>query len=97
MAPRGTATAAHSKLPTAVLTRDTKAPRGRGAAANTGYRPPLLAVTHESYDDYVSPILFAQMGKSVWLKCVQIRLSLIPLDGLGMSAGFYGDGGLTGA
>uniref|UniRef100_A0A1A8SG61 KH domain-containing, RNA-binding, signal transduction-associated protein 2 n=2 Tax=Nothobranchius TaxID=28779 RepID=A0A1A8SG61_9TELE len=51
-APRGTATAAHSKLPTAALTRDVQAPRARGAAANAGYRPPLLAVTHESYDDY---------------------------------------------
>ncbi|XP_035988443.1 KH domain-containing, RNA-binding, signal transduction-associated protein 2 isoform X1 [Fundulus heteroclitus] len=51
-APRGTAAATHSKLPTAVLTRDLQAPRTRGAAANAGYRPPLLAVTHESYDDY---------------------------------------------
>ncbi|KAM4599247.1 KH domain-containing, RNA-binding, signal transduction-associated protein 2 isoform 3-T5 [Fundulus diaphanus] len=51
-APRGTAAATHSKLPTAVLTRDLQAPRTRGAAPNTGYRPPLLAVTHESYDDY---------------------------------------------
>ncbi|XP_068424778.1 KH domain-containing, RNA-binding, signal transduction-associated protein 2 [Clinocottus analis] len=45
-APRGTA--AHGKLPMAVLTREVKAPRARGV----GYRPPLLAVTHESYDDY---------------------------------------------
>uniref|UniRef100_A0A3Q2R2E7 KH domain containing, RNA binding, signal transduction associated 2 n=1 Tax=Fundulus heteroclitus TaxID=8078 RepID=A0A3Q2R2E7_FUNHE len=51
-APRGTAAATHSKLPTAVLTRDLQAPRTRGAAANAGYRPPLLAVTHESYDEY---------------------------------------------
>lgn len=55
-APRGTA--AHSKLPTTVLTREVQAPRARGAAGSTGYRPPLLAVTHESYDDYVSAILF---------------------------------------
>ncbi|KAJ3610073.1 hypothetical protein NHX12_022167 [Muraenolepis orangiensis] len=33
-------------------TRDTPAPRGRGAAANCGYRPPLLPITHESYEDY---------------------------------------------
>ncbi|XP_054874225.1 KH domain-containing, RNA-binding, signal transduction-associated protein 2 [Amphiprion ocellaris] len=51
-APRGTATAAHSKLPTTVVTREVQAPRARGAAASAGYRPPLLAVTHESYDDY---------------------------------------------
>ncbi|XP_029962574.1 KH domain-containing, RNA-binding, signal transduction-associated protein 2 [Salarias fasciatus] len=57
-APRGTATAAHSKLPTAVLTREGQAPRARGAgaaaaaAASGGYRLPLLAVTHESYDDF---------------------------------------------
>ncbi|XP_003441180.1 KH domain-containing, RNA-binding, signal transduction-associated protein 2 [Oreochromis niloticus] len=51
--PRGTATAAHSKLPTTVLTREVQVPRARGAAAaSVGYRPPLLAVTHESYDDY---------------------------------------------
>lgn len=51
-APRGTATAAHNKLPTTVVTREVQAPRARGATASTGYRPPLLAVTHESYDDY---------------------------------------------
>ncbi|XP_041866510.1 KH domain-containing, RNA-binding, signal transduction-associated protein 2 isoform X2 [Melanotaenia boesemani] len=51
-APRGTATAAHSKLPSMVLTRDVQAPRARGATTNAGYRLPLLAVTHESYDDY---------------------------------------------
>uniref|UniRef100_A0A3B3YJP2 K Homology domain-containing protein n=1 Tax=Poecilia mexicana TaxID=48701 RepID=A0A3B3YJP2_9TELE len=50
--PRGTAAATHSKLPKTALTRDLQAPRARGAAANAGYRPPLLAVTHESYDDY---------------------------------------------
>ncbi|XP_023183515.1 KH domain-containing, RNA-binding, signal transduction-associated protein 2 isoform X3 [Xiphophorus maculatus] len=50
--PRGTAAATHSKLPKTALTRDLQAPRIRGAAANAGYRPPLLAVTHESYDDY---------------------------------------------
>nr|XP_012775844.1 KH domain-containing, RNA-binding, signal transduction-associated protein 2 [Maylandia zebra]XP_012775845.1 KH domain-containing, RNA-binding, signal transduction-associated protein 2 [Maylandia zebra] len=51
--PRGTATAAHSKLSTTVLTREVQVPRARGAAAaSVGYRPPLLAVTHESYDDY---------------------------------------------
>ncbi|XP_038152357.1 KH domain-containing, RNA-binding, signal transduction-associated protein 2 isoform X3 [Cyprinodon tularosa] len=51
-APRGTAASTHSKLPTTVLTRDLQASRARGATANAGYRPPLLAVTHESYDDY---------------------------------------------
>ncbi|XP_008292247.1 KH domain-containing, RNA-binding, signal transduction-associated protein 2-like [Stegastes partitus] len=51
-APRGTATAAHSKLPSTVVTREVQAPRARGTAASGGYRPPLLAVTHESYDDY---------------------------------------------
>ncbi|XP_063731659.1 KH domain-containing, RNA-binding, signal transduction-associated protein 2 isoform X2 [Eleginops maclovinus] len=54
-APRGTAAAAaatHGKLPTTVLTRDVQAQRARGAAGSAGYRPPLLAVTHESYDDY---------------------------------------------
>lgn len=60
-APRGTA--AHSKLPTTVLTREVQAPRARGAAGSAGYRPPLLAVTHESYNDYVSPILFALSEK----------------------------------
>lgn len=57
-APRGTA--AHSKLPTTVLTREAQASRARGTAGSTGYRPPLLAVTHESYNNYVSPTLFAQ-------------------------------------
>lgn len=56
-APRGTAT--HSKLPTTGLTREAQASRARGAAGSTGYRPPLLAVTHESYNNYVSQILFA--------------------------------------
>ncbi|XP_077960633.1 KH domain-containing, RNA-binding, signal transduction-associated protein 2 isoform X2 [Gasterosteus aculeatus] len=51
-APRGTPAATHSKLPTAVLTREGQAPRTRGAAGNAAYRPLLLAVTHESYDDY---------------------------------------------
>ncbi|XP_019946457.1 KH domain-containing, RNA-binding, signal transduction-associated protein 2 isoform X1 [Paralichthys olivaceus] len=53
-APRGTAAAAapHSKLPTTGLTREVQAPRARGAAGSAAYRVPLLAVTHESYDDY---------------------------------------------
>ncbi|XP_054456655.1 KH domain-containing, RNA-binding, signal transduction-associated protein 2 [Anoplopoma fimbria] len=51
-APRGTAAATHSKLPAAVLTREGQAPRARGAAGSAGYRPPLLAATHESYDDF---------------------------------------------
>uniref|UniRef100_A0A8P4G328 KH domain-containing, RNA-binding, signal transduction-associated protein 2 n=1 Tax=Dicentrarchus labrax TaxID=13489 RepID=A0A8P4G328_DICLA len=51
-APRGTAPASHSKLPTTVLTREVQAPRARGSAGSAGYRPPLLAVTHDSYDDY---------------------------------------------
>ncbi|XP_037321416.2 KH domain-containing, RNA-binding, signal transduction-associated protein 2 isoform X3 [Pungitius pungitius] len=52
VAARGTPAATHSKPPTAVSTREAQAPRSRGAAGNAGYRPPLLAVTHESYDDY---------------------------------------------
>lgn len=55
--PRGTA--AHSKLPTTGLTREAQASRARGAAGSPGYRPPLLAVTHDSYNNYVSRILFA--------------------------------------
>ncbi|XP_038592783.1 KH domain-containing, RNA-binding, signal transduction-associated protein 2 [Micropterus salmoides] len=51
-APRGAAGATHSKLPTTALTREVQAPRVRGAAGSAGYRPPLLAATHESYDDY---------------------------------------------
>lgn len=51
-------TAAHSKPPTVPLTREGQAPRARVAAGGAGYRPPLLAVTHESYNDYVSPTLF---------------------------------------
>uniref|UniRef100_A0A8C7WMW4 KH domain containing, RNA binding, signal transduction associated 2 n=1 Tax=Oryzias sinensis TaxID=183150 RepID=A0A8C7WMW4_9TELE len=58
-APRGTATPTHSKLPTTALKREAQAARARGTGGNAGYRPPLLAVTHESYDDYVSLILFA--------------------------------------
>ncbi|XP_054655341.1 KH domain-containing, RNA-binding, signal transduction-associated protein 2 isoform X2 [Dunckerocampus dactyliophorus] len=52
--PRGTATATHSKLHASVLKRDAQAPRARAAAkvASGGYRPSLLAGTHESYDDY---------------------------------------------
>ncbi|XP_029031242.1 KH domain-containing, RNA-binding, signal transduction-associated protein 2 isoform X2 [Betta splendens] len=50
-APRGAA-AAHGKIPTTALTREVQAPRSRGAAGTAGYRPPLLAATHESYDDY---------------------------------------------
>ncbi|XP_062256474.1 KH domain-containing, RNA-binding, signal transduction-associated protein 2 isoform X1 [Platichthys flesus] len=53
-APRGAAAAAaaHSKLPTTGLTREGQAPRARGVAGSAAYRVPLLAVTHESYDDY---------------------------------------------
>lgn len=60
VAPRGTAT--HSKLPTTGLTREAQASRARGAAGSPGYRPPLLAVTHESYNNYVSQILFAGLS-----------------------------------
>lgn len=63
VAPRGTAAAPHSKLPTTGLTREVQAPRAMGAAGSAGYRPPLLAVRHESYDDYVSPILIAHIEK----------------------------------
>ncbi|XP_075874861.1 KH domain-containing, RNA-binding, signal transduction-associated protein 2 [Nelusetta ayraudi] len=45
-------TPAHSKAPAAPLTREGQAPRARVAAGGAGYRPPLLAVTHESYNDY---------------------------------------------
>ncbi|KAF3708323.1 KH domain-containing, RNA-binding, signal transduction-associated protein 2 [Channa argus] len=51
-APRGTAATTHGKLPTTVVTREVRAARARGAAGSSEYRPPLLAVTHESYDDY---------------------------------------------
>ncbi|XP_071336971.1 KH domain-containing, RNA-binding, signal transduction-associated protein 2 isoform X2 [Trachinotus anak] len=51
-APRGTAAVTHSKIPTTVLSREVQAPRARGTAGSAGYRVPLLAVTHESYDDY---------------------------------------------
>ncbi|XP_068182864.1 KH domain-containing, RNA-binding, signal transduction-associated protein 2 isoform X2 [Antennarius striatus] len=50
-APRGTAAATHSTLPT-TITREAQAPRTMGTAGSAGYRPPLLAVRHESYDDY---------------------------------------------
>ncbi|XP_057704679.1 KH domain-containing, RNA-binding, signal transduction-associated protein 2 [Corythoichthys intestinalis] len=52
--PRGTSAATHSKLAASALTRDAHTPRARGAAvaAIGGYRPPLLAATHDSYDDY---------------------------------------------
>ncbi|CAL8285004.1 unnamed protein product [Arctogadus glacialis] len=33
-------------------TRDTPSHRGRGAPANPGYRPALLPITHEPYEDY---------------------------------------------
>lgn len=62
-APRGTV--AHTKLPTTGLTREAQASRARGGAAGSpGYRPPLLAVTHESYNNYVSQILSAR--ESSW-------------------------------
>ncbi|XP_029927294.1 KH domain-containing, RNA-binding, signal transduction-associated protein 2 isoform X2 [Myripristis murdjan] len=51
VASRGKA-ATHSALPTTVLSREVQAPRARSAAGNPGYRPPLLPLTHESYDDY---------------------------------------------
>ncbi|KAM3863366.1 KH domain-containing, RNA-binding, signal transduction-associated protein 2 [Diretmus argenteus] len=51
VAPRATA-GAHIALPTAILSREVQAPRARAAAGNPGYRPPLLPLTHESYDDY---------------------------------------------
>ncbi|XP_037128265.1 KH domain-containing, RNA-binding, signal transduction-associated protein 2 [Syngnathus acus] len=52
--PRGTAAATHSKPTASVLTREAQTPRARGAAVTAigGYRPPLLAGTHDSYDDY---------------------------------------------
>uniref|UniRef100_A0A4W5Q8C0 Uncharacterized protein n=1 Tax=Hucho hucho TaxID=62062 RepID=A0A4W5Q8C0_9TELE len=52
-APRGTV-GKRSVLPQATLTRGVPAPRARGTPGNPGYRPPLLPITHESYDDYVS-------------------------------------------
>uniref|UniRef100_A0A3P9AIC9 KH domain-containing, RNA-binding, signal transduction-associated protein 2 n=1 Tax=Esox lucius TaxID=8010 RepID=A0A3P9AIC9_ESOLU len=50
-AARGTA-GTRSALPQATLGRGVTAPRARGTKGNPGYRPPLLPVTHESYDDY---------------------------------------------
>nr|XP_020458806.1 KH domain-containing, RNA-binding, signal transduction-associated protein 2 isoform X4 [Monopterus albus] len=51
-APRGTTVATHSKPSTSVLAREIQASRAWGTAGSAGYRPPLLAATHESYDDY---------------------------------------------
>ncbi|KAM9559782.1 KH domain-containing, RNA-binding, signal transduction-associated protein 2-like [Salvelinus alpinus] len=51
VAPRGTA-GTRSALPQATLARGVSTPRARGTPGNPGYRPPLLPVTHESYDDY---------------------------------------------
>ncbi|XP_056148330.1 KH domain-containing, RNA-binding, signal transduction-associated protein 2 [Lampris incognitus] len=48
---RGTA-ATHSTHPPAILSREVQAPRTRGVAGNPGYRPPLLPITHDSYEDY---------------------------------------------
>lgn len=58
--PRGTV-GKRSVLPQATLTRGVPAPRARGAPGNPGYRPPLLPITHESYDDYVSLTHFAPL------------------------------------
>ncbi|XP_076022084.1 KH domain-containing, RNA-binding, signal transduction-associated protein 2 [Genypterus blacodes] len=49
-ASRGTA-GTHSKASTA-LTRDAQTPRARSAAGKAGYRPALLPLTQETYDDY---------------------------------------------
>ena len=49
----------HSALPS--LCREVTAPRARTASAKPGYRIPLLSITHETYDDYVS--LSAHDGK----------------------------------
>ncbi|CAL8257443.1 unnamed protein product [Lota lota] len=51
VASRG-AVVTQSNPASAAGTRDTPAHRGRGAPANSGYRPPLLPITHESYEDY---------------------------------------------
>ncbi|KAM9803815.1 KH domain-containing, RNA-binding, signal transduction-associated protein 2 [Neosynchiropus ocellatus] len=51
-APRALTTVTHGKLPTTIATREAQAQRARGAAGTAAYRPPLLAATHESYDDY---------------------------------------------
>ncbi|XP_053731246.1 KH domain-containing, RNA-binding, signal transduction-associated protein 2 isoform X3 [Synchiropus splendidus] len=51
-APRALTTVTHGKLPTTIATREAQAQRARGAAGSAAYRPPLLAATHESYDDY---------------------------------------------
>lgn len=62
-------TAAHSNAPAAPLTRESQTPRARGPAGGAGYRPPLLAVTHESYD-YVSSTLFVSELIRTWVQCV---------------------------
>lgn len=102
-APRGTAVAAatHTKLPATVLTREVQAPRARGAAGSAGYRPPLLAVTHESYDDYVSPIPFCTRWK-VWLIIISHELCVNqtwfdpPLHVIRMDVASYGEAGHSG-
>ena len=51
-------------------TRDTPSHRGRGAPAKPGYRPPLLPITHESYEDYVSrPTSHIQYPGRVYAAC----------------------------
>lgn len=102
-APRGTAVAAatHTKLPATVLTREVQAPRARGAAGSAGYRPPLLAVTHESYDDYVSPIPFCTCWK-VWLIIISHELCVNqtwfdpPLHVIRMDVASHGEAGHSG-
>ncbi|KAL0964646.1 hypothetical protein UPYG_G00326970 [Umbra pygmaea] len=50
-APRGAA-GTRSAAPQATLGRGIAAPRARGTTGTSAYRPPLIPVTHESYDDY---------------------------------------------
>lgn len=39
-------------MPVASLSRGVPAPRSRSTPANPGYRPSLLPLTHEAYEDY---------------------------------------------
>jgi hypothetical protein len=79
--PRGTV-GKRSVLPQATLTRGVPAPRARGTPGNIGYRPPLLPITHESYDDYVSlthfsPLVMLYVEYVQYLQKVFIALDFV--------------------
>lgn len=80
-------TAAHTKLPTTGLTREAQASRARGAAGSPGYRPPLLTVTHESYNNYVSQILLAR--ESSWSEICLRWMQSRPGGGGGHSGTYF--------